>query len=387
MTRLVPILLLVAACGTATEPSHDEHADERAGGHAEVVLTPEAVAAARIVVATATEGALSPELTLPARVALDPRKEAVVSAWIGGQVDAIAVRTGDTVRAGQTLGTVQSPELGEAIAAYRAAKARDDAADARLERLKRLEADGVASRSQVLDAEADHAEAEGALEAAEERLRILGVDPSTGDPHAGEHYASHVPVKSPIAGKVLSAEASVGRRVEPGDTLFHVGDLAQVWLLLDVYERDLASVRVGQPVGFTAEAWPGETFEGRVDQVGDWVEPTSRTIEVRVVVDNPEGKLKPNMFASATLAVALADARRGVVVPADAVQAIDGRQVVFVEEVAGRYEARTVTVTERTSAQALVGSGLAAGERFVQEGAFALKSELEKGELGEGHAH
>ncbi|MCB9777684.1 MAG: efflux RND transporter periplasmic adaptor subunit [Alphaproteobacteria bacterium] len=387
MTRLVSMLLLLAACAGSTEPPHDEHADEHAGGHAEVVLTPEAVAAARIVVAPVAEGALSPELTLPARVALDPRKEAIVSAWIGGQVDAIAVRTGDAVRAGQTLGTVQSPELGEAIAAYRAAKARDDAADARLERLKRLEADGVAARSQVLDAEADHAEAEGALEAAEERLRILGVDPSKGDPHAGEHYVSHVPVRSPIAGKVLSTEASVGRRVDPGDTLFHVGDLAQVWLLLDVYERDLAAVRVDQPVGFTLEAWPGERFEGRVDQVGDWVEPTSRTIEVRVVVDNPESKLKPNMFATATLAVAVPDGRRGMVVPADAVQAIDGREVVFVEEEAGRYEARDVTVTERTSAQALIGAGLEPGQRVVHEGAFALKSELEKGELGEGHAH
>jgi len=387
MTRLVSMLLLSAACAGSTEPGHDELADEHAGGHAEVVLTPEAVAAARIVVSPAPEGALSPELTLPARVALDPRKEAIVSAWIGGQVDAIAVRTGDAVRAGQTLGTVQSPELGEAIAAYRAAKARDEAADARLERRKRLEADGVASRSQVLDAEAEHAEAEGALEAAEERLRIFGVDPSKGDPHSGEHYVSHVPVRSPIAGKVLSTEASVGRRVDPGDTLFHVGDLAQVWLLLDVYERDLAAVRVDQPVGFTVEAWPGERFEGRVDQVGDWVEPTSRTIEVRVVVDNPESKLKPNMFATATLAVAVPDGRRGVVVPADAVQAIDGREVVFVEEVARHYEARTVTVTERTSAQALIGAGLEPGQPVVHEGAFALKSELEKGELGEGHAH
>ncbi len=394
MTRFVLILLLVG-CGGRPEPVHEEHGDEHGdepgeapgGEHAEVVLTPDAVAAARIVVATAAEGSLSPELTLPARVALDPRKEAIVSAWMAGQVDAITVRTGDTVRAGQTLGTVQSPELGEAIAAYRSASARDDAADARLERLKRLEADGVSSRSQVLESEADHAEAEGALEAAEERLRILGVDPSKGDPHAGEHYVSHVPVRSPIAGKVLAAAASVGRRVEPGDTLFHVGDLAQVWLMLDVYERDLSHVTMGQTVRFTVDAWPGETFEGRVDQVGDLVEPASRTIEVRVVVDNPEARLKPNMFAAATLSVAVAGAARGVVLPADAVQAIDGADVVFVEEEVGRYEARTVRLAERSSAQALIASGLEPGDRVVIEGAFALKSELEKGELGEGHAH
>ena len=225
------------------------------------------------------------------------------------------------------------------------------------------------------------------MEAAEERLRILGVDPSKGDPHAGEHYVSHVPVRSPIAGRVLAAAASVGRLVEPGDTLFHVGDLAQVWLMLDVYERDLSHVTMGQTVRFTVDAWPGETFEGRVDQVGDWVEPASRTIEVRVVVDNPEARLKPNMFASATLSVAVTGAARWVVLPADAVKAIDGADVVFVEEEVGRYEARSVRVAERTSAQILIASGLEPGDRVVIEGAFALKSELEKGELGEGHAH
>jgi len=394
MTTLLLFLsaLLLSGCALGNAPRHDDQDDHDDRGetkedHGVVELSPEAVASARITVAPASEGRLTPTLTLPGRIGLDPRKEALVSAWMAGQVDAISVRPGDEVRRGGLLGTVQSPELGEAIAAYRAARARDDAADARLERLQRLEAQGVSSRSQVLEAEASHSEAEGALEAAEERLRILGVDPSIGDPHEGEHYVSHVPLRSPIAGKVLRADAAVGRSVSPGETLFHVGDLSRVWLLVDVYESDLGRVRQDQPVSFTVAAWPGETFRGTVEQVGDWVEPEARTIEVRVVVDNPDGRLKPNMFASATLSVEAQGASSGLVLPASAITEVDGQTAVFVQLGDGRFEVRPVTVLERSASEALVTAGLAVGDLVVIDGAFALKSELEKSELGEGHAH
>jgi cobalt-zinc-cadmium efflux system membrane fusion protein len=390
MNRFVSTLFLyTVACGTSTVPesTHEGHAQEQEENHREVTLAPAAVSAARIASEPAKEGELTAELSLPARVSLDPRKEAVVSAWIAGQVDAITVRNGDTVRPGQTLGTVQSTELGEAIAAYRGATARDKAADARLERLQRLEADGVASRSQVLESIADHAEAEAALEASEERLRILGVDPSKGNPHTGEHYASHVPVKSPIAGKVLTTGAVVGRQVAPGDTLFHIGDLSEVWLLINVYERDLSRVTKGQAVRFEFQSMPGEVIEGFVEQVGDWVDPNSRSIEMRVVVENQDGRLKPNMYATATLSVASKDGEHGILLTTTAVQMIDGQEMVFIEKAPGSYEARPVVISERTSTQVLIQSGVNPGERLVHEGAFTLKSELEKSELGEGHAH
>jgi len=382
------------------EEGHKGHDDEGHEGHGEegqeedghdeegaIELSPTAVASARIRSEVASESALSEGLGLPARIALDPRKEAIVSAWISGQVDSIAVRPGDSVKKGQRLGQVQSPELGEATAAYRGAKARDDASDARLARLKRLEADGVTSKAQVLEAEADHAEAAGALEAAEERLLILGIPLETGKPHDGSHFPSRVPVRSPIAGTVLMAKAKVGQRVAPGETLFHVGALDEVWLMLDVFERDLAAVKEGQTVNFTVEAWPSETFTGTVARVGDWIEPTARTVEVRVVVANPDHRLKPNMFARAELTVDQAEIKPGIVLPRDAVQKLEDREVVFLEEEPGHYIAKTVVVAERTADRVRLASGVAAGERIVTSGAFALKSELEKGELGHGHAH
>ncbi len=386
----------LVACGPlggSAEPeeaageAHEEEGEHGEHAMGEVRLSPEALAAARIVVAPAVEGTLDTELNLPGRIALDPRKEAIVSAWTSGQVTAIRARTGDRVKKGQVLAAVLSPEVAEASAAWRSAKARHDASDARLERLKRLEEAGVASRSQVLEAEAAHAEAEGALESAEARLRIYGVTPNDTDMHDGGSFPSEVPVTSPIAGKVLATEAAVGRIVEPGDMLFHVGDLDEVWLLVDVYERDLAHVQAGQPVRFTVEAWPGEVFEGTIDQAGDWIEPEARTVEVRVVVPNPGGRLKPNMFASATLAIGDGEGTRGVVLPAAAVADIDGKDVVFVQEGDGVFEPRPVTVGDRTSTEVLLTGGIAPGELVVTEGAFALKGELQKSELGEGHGH
>lgn len=372
------------ACRSSTEDAHQEH-DEP--GVLQIELTASAIAGARIVVEPAAVGTLSQALSLPARIALDPRKEAVVSAWIAGQVDTIAVRPGDAVTRGHELARVQSPDLGEAVAAFRTAQARDDAADARLERLRRLEADGVSSHAQVLEAEADHAEAEGALEAAEERLRVIGVPLRFGDPHKGEHFPSRVPVRSPIRGTVLKAEASAGQRVEPGQALFHVGDLDEVWLLLDVYERDLAAVRQGQTVRFGVEAWPDQVFDGSVAQVGDWVEPDARTVEVRVVVANPGHKLKPNMFATATLSVQPDDPTPGVIVPVAAVQKVGGQEVVFVQPAPGVFRPRPVVVGERSPTHARLTSGLEPGEAVVTEGAFTLRSELGKDRLGDGHAH
>ena len=391
MTAAILWLLTLWGCdGAHDEHDHDEHGEEDAhGDHGSgtVELSAEAIAAARIAVEPAASGALQGELTLPARITMDPLREALISAWIEGQLDAIRVRPGEDVHKGQTLATVQSPDLGVAIAAFRSASAQDAAADARLERLNRLLEAGVAAKAEVLQAEADHAEAVGALEAAEERLRIFGVDPTIGDPHAGEHYASHVPVRSPIAGTVLSSDVSVGERVEPGTTLFHIGDLDAVWLLLDVYERDLSVVRAGQAIRFTVEAWPGDIFEGVVEQVGDWLDPDTRTISVRAVVDNADHRLKPNMFAQATLTLDAADSATGVLLPADAVQRMDGGEVVFVQGDTGHFTARPVEIAARSSQGVLLSSGVEVGENVVTSGAFALKSELEKGDLGDGHAH
>jgi cobalt-zinc-cadmium efflux system membrane fusion protein len=282
---------------------------------------------------------------------------------------------------------VLSPELGTAIGDHLAATARLEAARARRERIETLRAGGFSSLAEVAEAEADYTVAAAEAEAAEERLRVFGVSPERVRPKEGEHFSSRFAVKSPIEGEVLSIDVSLGASVDSGDPLFHVGNLDEVWLILDVYERSLAKVQVGASVSFTADAYGDEVFTGTVDQIGGWLDPDSRTAEVRVVVPNPDHRLKPNMFAKARLALGGEGHGEGLVVPADAVQDIEGRPSAFIEEVPGRYAVRPVRTEPLPDGRLRVISGLEAGDKVVFEGAFTLKSELAKSELGVGHAH
>jgi cobalt-zinc-cadmium efflux system membrane fusion protein len=194
-------------------------------------------------------------------------------------------------------------------------------------------------------------------------------------------------VKSPIDGEVLSIDVSLGASVDSGDPLFHVGNLDEVWLILDVYERSLAKVQVGAPVSFTADAYGDEVFTGTVDQIGGWLDPDSRTAEVRVVVPNPGTGSSPTCSPRRASRSGGEGHGEGLVVPADAVQDVEGRPSAFVEEEPGRYAVRPVRTEPLPDGRLRVISGLEAGDKVVFEGAFTLKSELAKSELGEGHAH
>ncbi len=390
LTKLGPFavlsLLLTACAGTPAEEHHEEEAGH--GGHGdEVALTGAALENARLRVETLAPLPLDAETTVPARIALDPRREARVSAVTAGTLERILVRPGDLVDVGGGLATVLSPELGTAIGEHLAGSARLEAARARRERIETLRAGGFSSIAEVAEAEAAFTVAAAEAEAAEERLRVFGVAPEKVRPRDGEHFSSRFSVRSPIAGEVLAIEASLGGSVASGDPLFHVGNLDEVWLLLDVYERSLAAVKVGAAVSFTADAYGDELFTGTVDQIGGWLDPDSRTAEVRVVVPNPGHRLKPNMFAQARLALGGASPGDGLVLPAAAVQDVEGRQSVFVEEEVGRYAVVAVRTEALSDGRLRVVSGLEAGARVVVEGAFTLKSELAKSELGEGHAH
>lgn len=273
---------------------------------------------------------------------------------------------------------------GEGLADHDSQRARLAAAEAAAERTRLVVA--AETRNAYVDATIAREEAAGAsasYEAAEERLRVLGVDPGALD---GEHFPSRFPVKSPVAGEVLAAEVSIGEAVAPGTPLFHVGNLDLVWVLLDVFERDLSRVSRGQEVRFTVDAWPGEAFAGVIDWVGSVVEADSRTIEVRLIVENADHRLKPGMFGRADLGANDPAAAPTVVVPAEAVQEVEGRASVFVEE-EGAFEARAVTLGLKNAVEVQVLSGLEPGEPVVVKGAFTLKSELAKAEMGEGHAH
>ena len=229
-------------------------------------------------------------------------------------------------------------------------------------------------------------EAEGALQiaeadlrAVETRLSTFGVPPDddSGDP-------ARVVLRSPIAGTVVARTAFTGEWVEPADTLIEVVDLHELWLQAAVYERELRYVETGQPVQVEVRAYPGDVFPGTITQVGDTLETETRSIPIRVVLPNPSRRLKPGMFATASIQGTHAhEERRLLAIPWSAVQEIDGHHAVFVRVADGVFLLRRIHTGERAGDYVEILNGLAPGDEVVTEGSFLLKGELLKATLGE----
>jgi len=391
-------LALVAGCSApgeappepAEHDSGEEHAEE---GHAEgvVELTPEAAARAGIGTARAERRPLAAQLETTGHVGFDETRQAHVSPRVAGRVESVPARLGDSVRPGQVLARIDSIELGQAKAAYLQARAQAELAQESHERESSLFAERIASEQEMLTARAAFREAQAALRAAEETLHLYGLSQAEVD---GLHYedprASVVEIRAPFAGRVIEKHATLGELVTPEETLFLLADLSRVWIWIDVFERDLAQVHLGDGVEVWADAFPDETFRGEVTYLSDQVDTNSRTVRARLDVANPGGELRPGMFARVLVTDPHAAGGGGagvVAVPEAAVQRDGDLAVVFVPVGENRFERREVRLGRRAGGWAEVLAGLAEGDEVVTGGAFILKSEAAKEELGGGHGH
>lgn len=378
---VVATLSALAACADEVPPadaSVGEHAgeEEGAGAHDAVHLDADALAMADIALGTADTVA-SGTLHATGAITYDPSRISHVGPRTEGRIQRLGAELGDRVRAGQVLAVLESPDVGTTRADLHEAQAVLEIARENHERERHLEAQGISSRREVLDAEAELRRAEAALMRAQERLSALGAADGSGAEFA---------VTAPFDGIVVEKDATPGEMVGSSDHPFAVADLRRLWIELDIYERDLERVAVGQPVTVRTTAYPDRAFDARIVYLGDILDLERRTVRARVEVANPAGALKPGMFATA--AISVGDGAAVVVVPREAVQLVEGRQVVWVPgDEAGAFTARPVTVGEALDGDRIeILSGLQPGERLVTSGAFTLKAELSKSEFG-GHEH
>jgi cobalt-zinc-cadmium efflux system membrane fusion protein len=281
------------------------------------------------------------------------------------------------VRQAQAVIETQRARLQQAQAKRVAAMERLTIAAEVLDREEKVYKSGVFASKEVADAEVAlrHAEIERA--SAADAVRLLG-----GTPGGGNTLA----IVAPLDGRITQRAVTAGETVAIEHTLFTVVNLDSVWVQLNIYPRDLASVRTGLPVTIRTEAVPGKEFAGRVAHVGDIVDETSRTVKVRCVIPNPGSLLKPDMFVRGMIATASRGS--GIGVPREAVQTLEGKTVVFVPgEGPGEFEPREVRTGDTVDGRTVVRSGLAAGDRVVTQGAFMVKAQAMKSELGHSHAH
>jgi multidrug efflux pump subunit AcrA (membrane-fusion protein) len=188
-------------------------------------------------------------------------------------------------------------------------------------------------------------------------------------------------LKAPINGVIVERMGTVGELIGKETAVYTIGDPSDLWVQAEIKERDIGAVRTGQEVSFSVLAYHGDTFHGKIALVGNRVETESRTLEVRVEVANPDGRLKPGMFADVEIATtALQDV---LVISDQAIQSMDNEPVVFVATSDQRFEKRVIKVGLEQHGRVQVLDGLKEGDRVVTEGSFILKSEMLKGELGE----
>jgi RND family efflux transporter MFP subunit len=339
-----------------------------------ITLTQEAVERAGIEVTAVGAAAGADHLRLPGVVEPNAYRQVIVTSLVGGRVIDIAAQLGDRVRRGQALAQVYSPELADARTKYVAAKAMLDAHDRELQRTQKLVEIGAASRQEMERIHAEHAAQTAEVESARARLQLLGAD----DQGTSQGDAATATVAAPIDGVVTERLANAGLNVDPTMKLFSIVNLSDVWIVADVYERDLSRVREGSPATVTAAAYPGLSLRGRVSYIDPQLNAGTRTAKVRIEVANPRGELRLGMYAD--VAIETGQSTPVAAVPKGAVQSVADRQVVYVAMPGepAKFAEREVRLGNASGDVVTVVSGLNAGESVVTKGSFFIRAEAER---------
>lgn len=366
----------------------------------QIVIQPTAVKAFGVKLEPAAVRTLVPSFTAPARVAYNAEAIAHVGSPLAGRIVELRVRLGDIVDKGAVLLVVESPDLGAAQSDYlqkqilaQTAVATVDLAKNGLDRATRLyeqnkgiALDEVQKREvEYKAAQATVRMAEAAAMAAENKLHMLGMDQASAEAlrDSGEVNPRFM-IVAPLPGRVVEREVTLGHLVSPEkEALIVLADTSRLWVLVDVPEMRLKDVAVGSMARITVAALPGSSFEGVVSLISAELNEVTRTAQIRVEVNNADGRLRPGMFAQAEIAGQASDSQGSaavLAVPESAVQSIEGKPVVFVPfaEKPNTFLKRPVTLGEAVGGMLPVLYGLREGEPIVVAATFILKAELGK---------
>ena len=365
-----------AASASASGPGQDE-----SDAKGTIKLSAEEATRAGIRVEALQLQTFADTLTVTATVRPNQDLVAHVAPRVEGRIIGVSANLGDQVRAGQALATLDSIAVGEAHSALLQAQAANRVAQADFKRAESLNADEIIAQKDFLRAKADYAKSAAELRAAQDKLRLLGVSPGA----SGGRAESTFPVVAPFAGTVIQKKATLGDLATPSEPLFTVADLSKVWVEASLPETALAKVRTGAAATVTVSAYPGVRFAGRVTYLASVLDKDTRSVAARIVVDNKDRRLKPEMFGTVVLETGGGDeqaARQALSVPDTAILLLQGQPTVFVAEHGG-YEARPVELGDKLAGRTVIKSGVAVGDQLVAIGAYALKARLLKSQISD----
>lgn len=384
------LFLFITACGRNEVPVKEKAAsptvkDKGEKGGSEtgtVILSAEKQKMAGLEIRTIFSEAVSIPLSATAVIELNADKVSKVSSRVTGKITRLMATQGQRVKAGQPLAYADTVELDQAFSEYQKTKGKRDLAEKTLKREETLFEKKVSPEKDVLKARQELSEAETDLTLSKERFRFLGINIAQVEQQKSNGWNGHplVPISSTIGGVIIEKAVTQGEVIGPDKLLFTVADLSTLWLQMDIYEKDLARIKMGMGVKLSVAAFPDKNFKGRISYVGDLLDEKTRTVKARVTVENSGGLLKPGMFA--TVEIQALGGEKTLAVPEGAVF-IDGpAHYVFVQTASTKFNRKDIKIGRTLGKKIEILEGLKEGDPVVTKGTFTLKSELKKEALG-----
>ena len=388
--RIVPWALVVGISGlmlasfnllkgfqARDEPIETSNRTNPTSSQNKVTLKAEVLASAGIEVIPIIRGEFRLHRDFPATVQPNENELAEVTTLVRGRVVEVYADFGQDVNKGALLALLHSKDLSLAQAAYLKAAAQAHEAALAYERALKLHEELVVSLAELKRREAAMKTARAELRETTHGLELLGIQAEEIERLDREHtIRSDVPIRAPIAGRVIMRNLTRGEVVEMAQKIFTVADLSEVWVVGKVPEKDVQFIHREQSVEVRATAYPGRVFPGTITYISDVLDPATRTMRLRVTVPNSKKLLKLEMFAS--VRVYAEPEPEAVTVPVSAVQRSGESSHVFVQLDGGTFEKRSVILGQETDELVVVLHGLGDGERIVTAGTFVLRSEFEK---------
>jgi cobalt-zinc-cadmium efflux system membrane fusion protein len=339
-----------------------------------VELSPEEEKAVDIKTVEASFRPIRSHLQALGKVFAHPMRKAIVSYPFSARISEIHVVIGDWVKSGNKLVTLQSEEVGTAKSDFYKAIADYELAKVNYERQKRLFDRGVGAQKDYLASETEFKVAEANLDAAEKKLHVLGFTEEQVKAIVETHQINPIiTLYAPISGKIINHNATLGAMVDQETEILTILDPSLLCVHAEIYERDIAKIRIGQQVEVSVPAYPGETFGGQISYISDVLNEETRTITVRSEVENREYKLKPGMFAD--IKIFLNHQTQALVLPPEAILDERDEKIVFLK-IQGKYLPQIVDVGTREREYVEILAGVQEGDEVVTKGNFQLKSKL-----------
>jgi len=304
-------------------------------------------------------------------------KETPIVSLVGGIVRSVKPELGQNVRRGQTVAVVFSNELAEAQSRYLTALAALDEHHRHHARTIKLVEIGAASREELEMANTKLRDAESEVANLRQKLLLLGLSSQRiASLNSSSQISSEVNVPAPSSGTLTNRSVNPGEVIEANKELMRVTDLSTVWVVGQVYEKDLATIRVGSGANITSDAYPSRVFRGRISYVDPKVDPATRTAQVRIELANPGQMFKIGMYVNVAFATLGVSEKTMPIVPKDAVQTIGNQQVVFATtDKENEFVMRPIRIGAESNGFYPVLEGLLAGDRIITQGSFLLRAE------------